>query len=121
MLGLSFKPGTDDLRESPLVTLAETLLGKGIQLAIYDPDVSGARVMGANRAYIEREIPHIWSLMRESVRDVVQHAETIVIGNKLDEYRQVETLRQDGQVVIDLVRMFDKRTGEDGGYQGICW
>ena len=121
LLGLSFKPGTDDLRESPLVTLAETLLGKGMQLAIYDPDVSGARVMGANRAYIEREIPHIWSLMRESVRDVVQHAETIVIGNKLDEYRQVETLRQDGQVVIDLVRMFDKRTGEDGGYQGICW
>jgi GDP-mannose 6-dehydrogenase len=121
LLGLTFKPGTDDLRESPLVTLAETLLGKGMQLAIYDPDVSGARVMGANRAYIEREIPHIWSLMRESVREVVQHAETLVIGNKLDEYRQVETLRQDGQVVIDLVRMFDRRSGEDGKYQGICW
>jgi len=121
LLGLSFKSGTDDLRESPLVTLAETLLGKGMQLAIYDPDVSGSRVMGANRAYIEREIPHIWSLMRESVREVVQHAETIVIGNKLEDYRQVETLRQDGQVVIDLVRMFDKRSGEDDRYQGICW
>jgi GDP-mannose 6-dehydrogenase len=121
LLGLTFKPGTDDLRESPLVTLAETLLGKGMQLAIYDPDVSGARVMGANRVYIEREIPHIWSLMRESVREVVQHAETLVIGNKLDEYRQVETLRQDGQIVIDLVRMFDRRSGEDGKYQGICW
>ena len=121
LLGLSFKPGTDDLRESPLVTLAETLIGKGMQLAIYDPDVSGGRVMGANRAYIEREIPHIWSLMRESLTDVVTHAETIVIGNKLEEYRQVETLRQDGQVVIDLVRMFDRHTGEDGRYQGICW
>ena len=121
LLGLSFKPGTDDLRESPLVTLAETLLGKGMQLAIYDPDVSGARVMGANRAYIEREIPHIWSLMRESLADVLTHAETIVIGHKLEEYRQVETLRQNGQVVIDLVRLFDRRTGEDGRYQGICW
>ena len=121
ILGLTFKPGTDDLRESPLVTLAETLLGKGMQLAIYDPDVSAARVMGANRAYIEQEIPHIWSLMRDSLRDVIEHAETIVIGNKLEDYRQVETLRSDGQVVIDLVRMFDKRTGEDGRYQGICW
>jgi GDP-mannose 6-dehydrogenase len=121
MLGLSFKPGTDDLRESPLVTLAETLLGKGMQLAIYDPDVSGTRVMGANRAYVEQEIPHIWSLMRGSVRDVMEHAETIVIGNKLEEYRQLDMLRHDGQVVIDLVRLFDKRTGEDGKYQGICW
>ena len=59
--------------------------------------------------------------MRESLTDVVTHAETIVIGNKLEEYRQVETLRQDGQVVIDLVRMFDRHTGEDGRYQGICW
>jgi GDP-mannose 6-dehydrogenase len=121
MLGLSFKPGTDDLRESPLVTLAETLLGKGMQLAIYDPYVSGARVMGANRAYVEKEIPHIWSLMRDSVRDVAEHAETIVIGNKLEDYREVEGLRQDGQVVIDLVRMFDRRSSEDERYQGICW
>jgi GDP-mannose 6-dehydrogenase len=121
MLGLSFKAGTDDLRESPLVTVAETLLGKGMELAIYDPDVSGARVMGANRAYIEREIPHIWSLMRDSVRDVVAHAEAIVIGNKLEEYRQIETLRHDGQIVIDLARMFDRRTSEDGRHRGICW
>lgn len=121
MLGLSFKPGTDDLRESPLVTLAETLLGKGMQLAIYDPDVSGERVMGTNRAYIEREIPHIWSLMRSSLSEVVAHGEAIVIGNKLEEYRQVETLRQDGQIVIDLARMFDRRTGDDGRYEGICW
>lgn len=121
MLGLTFKPGTDDLRESPLVTLAETLLGKGMQLAIYDPDVSGSRVMGANRAYIEKEIPHIWSLMRDSVQDVLEHAETIVIGNKLEDYRQVEGWRQNGQVVIDLVRLFERRTSEDGKYQGICW
>ena len=121
MLGLSFKPGTDDLRESPLVTLAETLLGKGMDLAIYDPDVSAAHVMGANRAYIEREIPHIWSLMRPSVGDVVRHADTIVIGNRLEEYRQLTSARHNGQVIIDLVRMFDQRTSDDGKYQGICW
>jgi GDP-mannose 6-dehydrogenase len=121
MLGLSFKPGTDDLRESPLVTLAETLIGKGMQLAIYDPYVSGTRVMGANRAYIEKEIPHIWSLMRDSVREVTDHAETIIIGNKLEDFRQVEGLRQNGQVVIDLVRMFERRSSEDEKYQGICW
>ena len=121
MLGLSFKPGTDDLRESPLVTLAETLLGKGMDLAIYDPDVSAAHVMGANRAYIEREIPHIWSLMRPSVGDVVRHADTIVIGNRLEEYRQLTSTRHNGQVIIDLVRMFDQRTSDDGKYQGICW
>jgi len=121
ILGLSFKPGTDDLREAPLVALAETLLGKGLQLAIYDPYVSGAAVIGANRAYVERQIPHIWSLMRASVRDVISHAEAIVIGNKLEEYRQVETLRRDGQIVIDLVRLFDNRTSDDGTHQGICW
>jgi len=121
ILGLSFKHGTDDLREAPLVTLAETLLGQGLQLAIYDRDVSGAAVMGANRAYIERQIPHIWSLMRASVSDVISHAEAIVIGNRLEEYRQVEMLRRDGQIVIDLVRMFDNRSGDDGKYQGICW
>jgi len=121
ILGLSFKPGTDDLREAPLVTLAETLLGKGLQLAIYDPDVSGAAVMGTNRAYVERQIPHIWSLMRASVSDVISHAEVIVIGNRLEEYRQVEALRRDGQIVIDLVRLFDNRTSDDGTHQGICW
>ena len=121
MLGLSFKAGTDDLRESPLVTLAETLLGKGMDLAIYDPDVSAARVMGSNRTYIEREIPHIWSLMRGSLRDVMGHGETIVIGNKLEEYGQIDTLRHNGQIVIDLVRMFDRRTSDDWRYQGICW
>ena len=121
LLGLSFKAGTDDLRESPLVTLAETLLGKGMDLAIYDPDVSAARVMGSNRTYIEREIPHIWSLMRGSLRDVMRHGETIVIGNKLEEYGQIDTLRHNGQIVIDLVRMFDRRTSDDWRYQGICW
>jgi len=78
-------------------------------------------VIGANRAYVERQIPHIWSLMRASVRDVISHAEAIVIGNKLEEYRQVETLRRDGQIVIDLVRLFDNRTSDDGTHQGICW
>ena len=77
--------------------------------------------MGTNRAYVERQIPHIWSLMRASVSDVISHAEVIVIGNRLEEYRQVEALRRDGQIVIDLVRLFDNRTSDDGRHQGICW
>ena len=77
--------------------------------------------MGTNRAYVERQIPHIWSLMRASVSDVISHAEVIVIGNRLEEYRQVEALRRDGQIVIDLVRLFDNRTSDDGTHQGICW
>ncbi len=121
LLGLSFKAHTDDLRESPLVALAETLIGKGVQLAIYDPYVEASRVMGANRAYIEREIPHVWSLMRGSLAEVMAHADVIVVGNTLDEYRQLETARHNGQVIIDLARMFERRTSDDGRYQGICW
>ena len=67
VLGLAFKTGTDDLRESPMVTLIERLIGKGMQLAIYDRDVSNANVIGANREYVEREIPHIWDLMRSTI------------------------------------------------------
>lgn len=119
VLGFSFKAGTDDLRESPMVTLIETLIGKGYQLSIYDRDVSLARLAGANKEYIEREIPHISQLMRGSVDEVLADAEIVIIGNKADEFRQIEDKVKPGQVVIDLVRLFERRS--DDSYQGICW
>lgn len=120
VLGFSFKAGTDDLRESPMVTLIETLIGKGLQLALYDADVNLARLVGANKAYIESEIPHIAGLMRGSIEEVLEHAEVVVIGNKAAEFRQIENSLRAGQRVIDLVRLFDGRTSDES-YQGICW
>jgi GDP-mannose 6-dehydrogenase len=120
VLGFSFKAGTDDLRESPMVALIETLIGKGMQLAIYDRDVSLARLFGANKEYIEREIPHISDLMRENVDDVLDHAEVLIIGNKGEEFRQIESRLRSGQTIIDLVRLFENKT-TGGAYHGICW
>jgi GDP-mannose 6-dehydrogenase len=96
------------------------LIGKGLNLAIYDRDVSRARLIGANREYIEREIPHIWSLMRGTVQEVVQHAEVVLIGNSAPEFREIEPCLRDGQTVIDLVRSFEPAALARGSYQAIC-
>ena len=120
VLGMSFKAGTDDLRESPMVTLIETMIGKGLKLAIYDRDVSVARLFGANKEYIEREIPHISQLLRASIDDVLNDSDVIVIGNKSAEFRQVSEKLSPSQSLIDLVRLFDK-TSLGELYQGICW
>ncbi|HEY5885898.1 MAG TPA: UDP-glucose/GDP-mannose dehydrogenase family protein [Pyrinomonadaceae bacterium] len=119
VLGFSFKAGTDDLRESPMVTLIETLIGKGLQLAIYDRDVSLAKLFGANKEYIEREIPHISQLMRGSIDEVVDDSDVIVIGNKASEFRSIESRLNGHHTVLDLVRIFDRTS--DGTYEGICW
>jgi GDP-mannose 6-dehydrogenase len=121
VLGLSFKAGTDDLRESPLVTLIEMLIGKGIQLAIYDPFVTSSLLMGANREYIEREVPHIWELMRGSTREVLEASDAIVIGNGAEEFRGIEGQLRADQPVVDLVRAFGPRRSDGVAYQGICW
>jgi GDP-mannose 6-dehydrogenase len=121
VLGMSFKAGTDDLRESPTVALIEMLIGKGLNLAIYDRDVSRARLIGANREYIEREIPHIWSLMRGSVPEVLEHAEVVLIGNNAPEFREIERCLREGQAVIDLVRAFKPSATTGIDYQGIAW
>ena len=120
VLGFSFKAGTDDLRESPMVALIETLIGKGMQLAIYDRDVNLARLFGANKEYIEREIPHVSQLMRENIEEVLEHAEVLIIGNKAEEFREVATKFRSDQTLIDLVRLFDDRLSNET-YQGICW
>lgn len=120
ILGMSFKSGTDDLRESPIVTLIETLLGKGIRLSIYDRDVELARIFGANKDYIEREIPHISSLMKPTLAEVIGSAEVIVVGKKEEEYRQALASAGPDVKVVDLVRLGGAVEGLRG-YDGICW
>ena len=104
VVGLAFKPGTDDLRESPMVALVETLIGKGLDVRIFDPNVALARLVGANRRYIDEEIPHIASLMTESVDAVVAHGEVLVIGSASDEAQRALSAVRPGQVVVDLTR-----------------
>ena len=119
VFGLSFKAGTDDLRESPMVTLIETLLGKGFEILVYDRDVSLARLVGANKEYIERQIPHIAQLMSTEFDKLLEFADVLVIGNKSEEFRRIQSSHRAGQVIIDLVRLFP--TTSDETYQGICW
>jgi GDP-mannose 6-dehydrogenase len=120
ILGISFKAGTDDLRESPLVELVERLLGKGHELRIYDRNVSLASLVGANRDYILNRIPHISNLMVESMDEVLAFGETLVIGNGSEEFRSVPERLRPGQVVVDLVRVSLRRSNAPT-YDGICW
>jgi GDP-mannose 6-dehydrogenase len=120
ILGFSFKAGTDDLRESPMVELTERLIGKGYDLRVYDRNVSLAALHGANRDYILNRIPHISRLMVPTIDEVLAHAETIVIGNAAPEFAEVPKRIGDGQTVIDFVRVCDSRTVL-GVYEGLCW
>jgi GDP-mannose 6-dehydrogenase len=120
VLGLSFKSGTDDLRESPMVTLVETLLGKGLKLSIYDRDVELARLFGANKQYIEREIPHISSLMNSQLDDVIERSDVLIIAKKEDEFRPLSEKLNNGRIVIDLVRMLEGGDARQS-YRGLCW
>ncbi len=118
--GFSFKEGTDDLRESPLIEVIETLIGKGYDLKLYDRNVSIARLMGANKEYINNRIPHISSLMVESLDELIADREVIVIGNKDKEFlRLLEECRED-QIIYDLVRIGDHANARCH-YEGICW
>jgi len=121
LLGFSFKAGTDDLRESPIVILAESLLGKGYQLSIYDKNVSIARLIGANKTYINEQIPHLSSLLRESVDDVLKDAEVIVVGNAAPEFSEALERTRPDQIVLDLVRVKTPREAIKADYRGICW
>lgn len=121
ILGLSFKPGTDDLRESPLVTLIERLLGKGYRINIYDENVSLARIVGSNKRYIEETIPHISSLLKTSVKEVTDESDVVVVGSKSAEFEQTLSAMSSDKIVIDLVRIVTNPDTRNGNYEGICW
>lgn len=121
VLGFSFKAGTDDLRESPIVELIERLIGKGYTVRVYDRNVSLANLQGSNRAYIETQIPHIASLMADSLDQVLMESEVIVIGNGDQEFRRVLREARQDQEIIDLVRISDSLDEVQGRYRGISW
>ena len=121
LLGFSFKAGTDDLRESPIVILAEALLGKGLSLCIYDRNVSLAKLVGANKEYIEEQIPHLSSLLCPTIDDVIDKSEVIVIGNRSLEFTDAIKRCRADQIIIDLVRIPIPGVLLDADYRGICW
>jgi len=120
VLGFSFKAGTDDLRESPIIEVIERLLGKGYDLRIYDKNVNIASLVGANRDFILNRIPHISKLMVSGIDAVLDHAQTIVIGNKDPEFQVIPERMRVEQMLVDFVRISDRRS-ENGRYDGICW
>ena len=120
-IGLSFKTGTDDLRESPLVTLAEQLIGKGMELLVYDPEVHLAHLLGANRRYIETHLPHIGKLLRADIDEVIKGSDVLVVG--LNGSQIVEALGrycEAGQLVLDLTRI-DPAAPIRAEVKGLCW
>jgi GDP-mannose 6-dehydrogenase len=121
IIGLSFKSGTDDLRESPLVAMAEHLIGKGIDLKIYDPQVNLSLLIGANKSYIEKHIPHIAAHLTNNCRGAVSGAEAIVVGADLpDAYKVIAAESRNDQLVLDLVGNLSPDTIA-GKYRGLCW
>jgi GDP-mannose 6-dehydrogenase len=120
VLGFSFKAGTDDLRESPIVEVIERLIGKGYDLRLYDRNVNMATLTGANRDYILNHIPHISRIMEPSLDAVLDHAEVLVIGNAAPEFREAVTRVRPGVEVVDFVRVASGKS-VSGRYDGICW
>jgi GDP-mannose 6-dehydrogenase len=121
LLGLSFKAGTDDLRESPLVILAEALLGKGYELRIFDRNILIGRLIGANRAYIEEQIPHLARLMCDSIDDVIAESDLIVLGNGSADFSDALARTREDQIVVDLVRAPVPLASVKATYEGLCW
>ncbi len=121
-LGLSFKAGTDDLRESPQVQLIKRLMGEGLEVKIWDEDVSLGRLAGSNRQYIEDVIPHIGSVLSADLESVLRGAEVVILGNKSASKDQLAKYLRPGQIVIDLIHL-DKTRRPEGveTYEGICW
>lgn len=121
ILGLSFKAGTDDLRESPMVELIEKLIGKGYSVKIFDQEVAFAKIFGSNKKYIETAIPHISSLISSSIDQVIKESDIIIIGKKEKSYRDPLNKTPKSIHIIDLVRLFNKNEEPKDNYEGISW
>jgi len=121
VLGLSFKAGTDDLRESPNVMLIETLIGKGYQVTVYDEEVSLARLRGANRRYIETALPHIATLLAPTLEATIANVDVIVVAKKSTAIKSAISQHHGDRTVIDLVRLFPDLALLPSHYEGICW
>ena len=120
VLGFAFKAGTDDLRESPIVDLIEQLHGKGLELVIYDRNVNEARLVGANRIAFEKHAPHLTMMMRESIEEVTDHAEILVVGNRDPDFLHALQRLSPDQIVYDLVRLAED-VSTPARYEGIAW
>jgi GDP-mannose 6-dehydrogenase len=121
ILGLSFKAGTDDVRESPVVSLVETLIGRGYQVCVYDDTVEPSRLIGANRSFLERELPHIASLMRPSIDEVTSEAEVVVVTNTSSAFRDIGRFIREEQILIDLAGIVRNNGHGQMRYEGINW
>jgi GDP-mannose 6-dehydrogenase len=121
ILGLSFKAGTDDLRESPTITLAETLIGRGYQIQIFDEKLQLSKLVGANKIFLEKELPHIATLLCSSIQQLVNQSEVIVIANGSKAFNQVPGLLNSEQILIDLVGIAKNNGNRPEKYDGICW
>ena len=121
ILGLAFKAGTDDLRESPMVRLVERLVGKGYQVQIYDREVSLSKLTGTNKQYLEEHLPHIAKLMVGKVDEILKKADSIVIGDNAPELKDFLQQLNGKHQVIDLVRADQLSARANGNYHGVCW
>lgn len=117
VLGLSFKAGTDDMRNSPIVNVIESLHGQGYEIKIYDKNVSISRLIGKNKSVIAEKLPHLDVLLQDNLQDVVDWAEVLIISNKEDDFKAIKT--RDNQEIFDLARI--KELEDKEGYNGLCW
>ena len=121
VLGLSFKAGTDDIRESPVVSMVETLIGKGYEVRIYDDVVKPEMLHGANRAFYERRLSHIAAIICPSIEEVMQEAEVLVVTNGSPTFQDLPHKLLPHQTLIDLAGVINKNGTLRGNYEGICW
>ncbi|MBI5711333.1 MAG: nucleotide sugar dehydrogenase [Candidatus Eisenbacteria bacterium] len=121
VLGLSFKAETDDLRESPILRVIGTLVGKGYSVLLHDPNIDMERVLGANRKFVEEELPYLPERLRPDLREVVEGSDVVVVANPSKEYRAVGALLRSDQVLVDLVHAVDRASVTRGEYHGLAW
>jgi GDP-mannose 6-dehydrogenase len=121
VLGLSFKAETDDLRESPILRVIGTLVGKGYSVLLHDPNVDMEKVLGANRRFVEDEVPYLPERLRSDLAEVVRGSDVVVVANGAREYRSVGAMLQPGQFLVDLVHAVDPATVTHGEYHGLVW